>query len=96
MPIFNERMVGNVSLKPRFLEEAHKRLGDLVILIVEGWKPYREQRGPGRLPETSCGPSSWTVFFFSVGQNLGSISGQQIFFHIFSIPAKHQCFFLGQ
>ena len=33
---------GHVSLKPRFLEEAHKRLGDLVILIVEGWKPYRE------------------------------------------------------
>lgn len=61
---FNESMVGHVSLKPRFLEEAHKRLGDLVILIVEGWKPYREQRGPGRLPETSCGPFILDRCFF--------------------------------
>lgn len=92
---FNESMVGHVSLKPRFLEEAHKRLGDLVILIVEGWKPYREQRGPGRLPETSCGPFILDRCFFWWVKIWVKISGQQIFFHIFSIPTKHQCFFLG-
>lgn len=37
--LFLMKAWGHVSLKPRFLEEAHKRLGDLVILIVEGWKP---------------------------------------------------------
>ena len=56
---------------------------------------YREQRGPGRLPETSCGPFILDRCFFWWVKIWVKISGQQIFFHIFSIPTKHQCFFFG-